>query len=165
MASFESYFVADKNAQREDKNAYYKLRDKPATCEKILKEFGLNPKTAHIVNGHVPVVVKEGEKPVKANGKLLVIDGGFAKAYQEKTGIAGYTLISDSEGLQLVSHESFESAQKAVLEEVDIHSSETILETPANPITIKETDLGKEIEARVKDLEMLLQAYKEGILK
>ncbi|MFT5617390.1 MAG: fructose-1,6-bisphosphatase-3 [Arenicella sp.] len=165
MATFESYFVADKNAQREDKNAYYKLRDKPATCEKILKEFGLNPKTAHIVNGHVPVVVKEGEKPVKANGKLLVIDGGFAKAYQEKTGIAGYTLISDSEGLQLVSHESFESAQKAVLEEVDIHSSETILETPANPITIKETDLGKEIEARVKDLEMLLQAYKEGILK
>ena len=123
MATFEGYFIDDKEAKKEQKNAYYQLRNTEDTCSKILEAFGLPANTSHIVNGHVPVVVKKGESPIKANGKLLVIDGGFAKAYQQKTGIAGYTLISDAEGLHLVAHEPFESTRKAIEEEQDIHSS------------------------------------------
>lgn len=165
MATFESYFVADKAILKEPKNAYYSLRNTEQTCNKILEAFGLPPATSHILNGHVPVVVKKGESPIKANGKLLVIDGGFAKAYQAKTGIAGYTLISDAQGLHLVAHEPFDSTSNAILAEKDILSSETILEQRGKVICIKDTDKGKAIREKIADLKILLQAYREGSIK
>lgn len=165
MATFESYFTAEKALLQEPKNAYYTLRNTEEACNKILQEFGLNQATSHIVNGHVPVVVKKGESPIKANGKLLVIDGGFAKAYQAKTGIAGYTLISDAKGLHLVAHEPFESTQQAIADEQDILSSHTILERPYYTIKIKDTDKGATIFKKIKDLNYLLEAYQEGYIK
>ena len=165
MATFERYFVADKATHAEGKNAYYALRDKPETAVKILREFGLDPKTARIVNGHVPVEVKRGESPVKANGRLLVIDGGFSKAYQDKTGIAGYTLIHNSYGFLLASHAPFESTQKAIEEELDIHSKTEILETNYARIRVRDTDEGAEIKEKIQQLQALLKAYRTGLIK
>lgn len=165
MATFERYFLADKETHRENKNAYYDLRDKKKTAVKILTEFGLDPETAHIINGHVPVEVKHGESPIKAGGKLLVIDGGLSKAYQAKTGIAGYTLIYNSYGLLLASHEPFESTQKAIEEGIDIHSKTEILEQNRNRVFVKDTDLGHEIEKRITELKSLLDAYRVGLIK
>ena len=165
MATFERYFVADKATHAEGKNAYYALRDKPETAVKILREFGLDPKTARIVNGHVPVEVKKGESPVKADGRLLVIDGGFSKAYQDKTGIAGYTLIHNSYGFLLASHAPFESTQKAIEEELDIHSKTEILETNYARIRVRDTDEGAEIKEKIHQLQALLKAYRTGLIK
>lgn len=165
MATFERYFLADKETHRENKNPYYQLRDKKKTARKILEEFGLDPNTAHIINGHVPVEVKHGESPIKAGGKLLVIDGGLSKAYQAKTGIAGYTLIYNSYGLLLASHEPFGSTQKAIEEGVDIHSKTEILEQNRNRIFVKDTDLGQEYQKRIADLKSLLDAYRVGLIK
>ncbi|MCB9418938.1 MAG: fructose-1,6-bisphosphatase [Ardenticatenaceae bacterium] len=165
MATFERYFLTEKETHRENKNPYYELRDKKKTANKILEEFGLEPETAHIINGHVPVEVKHGESPVKAGGKLLVIDGGLSKAYQTKTGIAGYTLIYNSYGLLLASHEPFESTQKAIEEGIDIHSKTEILEQNRNRIYVKDTDLGQEIKKRIDELKSLLDAYRVGLIK
>ncbi len=165
MATFERYFLDDPATHVEGKNAYYSLRDKYETAVKILKEFGLDPKRARIVNGHVPVEVKKGESPVKANGRLIVIDGGFSKAYQDKTGIAGYTLIHNSYGFLLASHAAFESTQKAIEEELDIHSKTDILEANFARIRVRDTDDGHKIQAKIHQLEALLEAYRTGLIK
>ncbi len=165
MATFERYFLADRATHAEGKNAYYALRDKPETAVKILQEFGLDPKTARIVNGHVPVEVKKGESPVKANGRLIVIDGGFSKAYQDKTGIAGYTLIHNSYGFLLASHAPFESTQRAIEEELDIHSKTEILEANYTRIRVRDTDEGRKTQEKIHQLQALLKAYRTGVIK
>ena len=129
MATFESYFVKDKETHKEEKNPYYYLSQNEEICNKILKEFGLEEKDSHIVNGHIPVKAKDGESPVRANGKLLVIDGGFAKSYQEKTGNAGYILTYNSNGLLLSQNKPFESVEKAIREEKDIISEIIVKKT------------------------------------
>ena len=164
MATFERYFVDNKEVQREVKNSYYRFLDDENVINKILREFGLDESCSHIVNGHVPVELKKGETPVKCGGKLLVIDGGFSKAYQEKTGIAGYTLVSNSYGLRLVAHEPFESAEAAIMKEQDIFSDSFIVETYPKRKKIKDTDIGEELKESIHQLELLLQAYREGII-
>lgn len=165
MATFERYFIDDKSTHAENMNPYYDYRADEDTASRILQEFGVNPEKGHILNGHVPVKVKKGESPVKANGKLLVIDGGFAKAYQTKTGIAGYTLIYNSWGLLLAAHQPFQSTEKAIEEEVDIHSQTRILEQRMNRIRIADTDTGEEIRREIEDLKALLKAYRSGAIK
>ncbi len=165
MATFENYFIDDPAASTENRSTYYELRNIPEIIERILDNFGLDPETAHIVNGHVPVKVSSGEKPVKADGKLFVIDGGFAKAYQSVTGIAGYTLIYNSHGRILVSHDPFESEDAAVINEKDIHSSTVESQYSDKRIRVSDTDTGKEIKKQIADLEALLGAYNKGIIK
>jgi fructose-1,6-bisphosphatase-3 len=165
MATFERYFIEDPETHREEMNPYYEHRTKEKVIDNILEEFGINPDEGHVINGHVPVKVTKGESPEKAGGKLLVIDGGFAKAYQEKTGIAGYTLIYNSFGLILAAHQPFESTQKAIEEEIDIHSETRILERNNRRIRVCDTDNGKEIQRKIKDLQKLLEAYRSGLIK
>lgn len=165
MATFEQYFIEDKATHVEIMDPYYDFRDKEETACRILEEFGLDPTRGHIINGHVPVKVKRGENPVKGNGKLLVIDGGFSKAYQTKTGIAGYTLIFNSYGLLLTSHHPFESTQKAIEEELDIYSDTQVLETNYTRIRIKDTDVGREIQRQIDNLKQLVRAYRIGDIK
>lgn len=165
MATFERYFVAEKELHKEVKGNYYTLRDKEEICDMILDEFGVNSKYAHIINGHVPVKIKKGEDPLKANGKLLVIDGGFSRAYQPETGIAGYTLIFNSRGIQLVQHEPFESTQKAIQEGMDIISTSMLVEMTTRRMMVKDTDIGGELRKQIKELEKLLTAYRLGLIK
>ncbi|MCG8571738.1 MAG: fructose-1,6-bisphosphatase [Spirochaetes bacterium] len=165
MASFERYFIDNKETHGEQKNPYYHFRDNYQTVVSILEEFGLHAERSHIINGHVPVKVKKGESPVKANGKLLVIDGGFSKAYQSQTGIAGYTLIFNSNGLLLVSHEPFESAEKAIIKETDIIPDKFVLEYTKIKKQVRETDIGKEVNQQIKWLRLLLQSYQLGYIK
>jgi len=164
MASFERYFTNNKKVREEKKNAYYKFRDNEEVCINILKEFGLN-KDAHIINGHVPVAVKKGESPVKADGRLIVIDGGFSKAYQKETGIAGYTLVYNSWGFILSSHKAFESTQAAIELDEDIYTSKMILERSPNRIMVKDTDKGKTLIRHIDLLKELLLAYRKGEIK
>ena len=165
MATFERYFVEDKDLWKEKKSAYYTLYNEKSVCEMILREFGLTDQYAHIINGHVPVKTLKGENPVKAGGKLLVIDGGFSKAYQPETGIAGYTLIFHSRGLQLVQHEPFESTQKAIEDGIDIISTNFILELNQRRMRVRDTDIGKELEEQIYNLNKLLVAYRNGFIK
>ena len=165
MTTFERYFIADKATHKEVRDPYYELRDDEETCRKILKAFGMNPNKSHIINGHVPVKVKKGESPIKAGGKLFVIDGGFSKAYQKETGIAGYTLIYNSHGLVLVSHEPFESMEKAIKEGKDILSSTVALQYSQERIRVYNTDIGIGLMQKINDLTRLLEAYQKGILK
>ena len=165
MSTFERYFIDDPSAHIEIRNPYYKLRDSEEVCNTILEDFGLDPACSHIINGHVPVQVSKGEKPVKGNGKLFVIDGGFAKAYQKVTGIAGYTLIYNSHGLVLVSHEPFESVDEAVINEKDILSSTVEYQYSQNRIMVSDTDTGRDIKKSIADLEKLLYSYNKGIIK
>jgi hypothetical protein len=165
MTTFERYFVDDKKTHKENKNHYFKLEDSEEMCRRIFEEFGLDPECSHIINGHVPVKSKSGESPIKANGKLIVIDGGFSRAYQSTTGIAGYTLIYNSYGLLLISHDPFESTQKAIEEEKDIHSTTMVLEKEVERKRVKDTDEGIVMKAKIKDLEMLLDAYRLGLIK
>ncbi|MCA9937194.1 MAG: fructose-1,6-bisphosphatase [Anaerolineales bacterium] len=165
MATFERYFIADKATHKESMNPYYQFRDREETARRILAHFGLDPETGHIINGHVPVKVRKGESPIKAGGKLLVIDGGFARAYQKETGIAGYTLIFNSYGLMLASHEPFESTQKAIDEARDIHSKTSILEANTTRLRVKDTDEGRAARRHIADLRALLEAYRGGVLK
>ncbi len=165
MTTFERYFVDAKELYHEQKDCYYNLTNNEETCLKILREFGLSEENSHIINGHVPVKVVKGESPVKANGKLLIIDGGFAKAYQSVTGIAGYTLIYNSKGLVLASHEPFSSTIEAVEQEKDIISSTQFLEQNAGTKMVSGTDIGKEIKGRIDDLEYLVEAYNSGLIK
>lgn len=165
MTTFERYFINDKETHVEKKDPYFKLEDNEKMCRIIFEEFGLNPDVSHIINGHVPVKLKEGESPIRANGKLLVIDGGFSRTYQGTTGIAGYTLIYNSYGLLLVSHDPFESTQKAIEEEKDIHSTTMVLEKEVERKRVRDTDDGEKLKFQVKDLEMLLDAYRSGLIK
>lgn len=165
MTTFERYFIADKDVQHEAKGAYFNLSDDEQVCEQILKEFGLNPATGRIINGHVPVRTVKGETPIRANGKRFVIDGGFSKPYQEKTGIAGYTLIYNSHGIQLVEHESFESREQAILSGSDIHNRTLLQDFSGKRMHIKDTDKGKELLEQIESLEQLLKAYRNGSLR
>ena len=173
MTTFERYFIAQesrvksqesRDPHEEKKGAYFTLADDEHICEQILAEFGLDPKTGRIVNGHVPVRTIKGETPTRANGKRFVIDGGFSKPYQEKTGIAGYTLIYNSHGIQLVEHESFESREQAVLSGSDIHSRTLLQDNSGHRMRIKDTDKGKELLEQIQALEQLLQAYRSGAI-
>ena len=165
MTSFERYFLADKETWAEKKGAYFTLADDEQICEQILKEFGLSAASGRIINGHVPVRTIKGETPIRANGKRFVIDGGFSKPYQEKTGIAGYTLIYNSHGIQLVEHESFESREQAILSGSDIHSRTLLQDFSGSRLRIKDTDKGKELLEQLEALEQLLHAYRSGIFR
>lgn len=162
MATFERYFIADKATHKETKGVYSTLKQRKEICEKILEEFGVTGKYTHIINGHIPVKANKGETPIKAEGKLLVIDGGFSKAYQQETGIAGYTLIFNSHGLKLVQHQPFESAEKAAMHGEDIISSTSVVEFVSNRMLVKDTDNGKKLRRQVDELKKLLEAYRSG---
>ena len=164
MTTFERYFIEDTETHKEVKNPYYSLLDNEEIINKILNEFGLDEHHSHIINGHVPVESKKGESPIKCNGKLLIIDGGFSKAYQGKTGISGYTLIASSHGMRLVEHEYFESTEAAILNETDIISDTTQIEVNASRIRVSQTDIGDELKDSIKQLEKLVEAYRTGIL-
>jgi fructose-1,6-bisphosphatase-3 len=152
MATFERYFIDDKATHAERRNPYYDFRDRPETVRRILEEFGLDPEKGHIINGHVPVKVRKGENPVKAGGRLLVIDGGFSKAYQGETGIAGYTLIFNSYGLLLAAHQPFESVEQILDGGRAPFSRTEILETNTRRIRVRDTDLGCNIQRQIDDL-------------
>lgn len=165
MATFERYFIVDDVLRFEQKGAFYSLREQESVCKMILNEFGITGPHSHIINGHVPVRAGQGEQPVKANGKLLVIDGGFSRTYQEQTGIAGYTLVYHSRGLQLVQHEPFLSTQKAIDEGHDIKSTSFLVELNTQRMMVKDTDKGKMLQEQIEDLQHLLFAYRSGMIK
>ncbi len=164
MATFERYFIEDKNTHVEIKNPYYTWYDKDETVTMILKEFGLDSLESRIINGHVPVEARKGELPVRCGGRLIVIDGGFSKAYQPKTGIAGYTLTYNSYGFLLAAHEPFESVEKAVETGSDIHSETVLVQHVERRKTVADTDIGKEVKENIRQLEELLHAYRIGEL-
>lgn len=166
MTSFERYFIEDESTWTEIKDDYYSLIEKQSICDKILSEFGIDTDAfSHIINGHVPVKIRKGESPIKANGKLLVIDGGLSRAYQKVTGIAGYTLLFNSHGLLLSAHDSFESVDSAIKEEKDIHSTLDVVELAPNRLLIEDTDAGKAQSKKINDLKALVNAYRKGIIK
>lgn len=162
MATFERYFLEDKKMHHESKNAYYRLLDKTETAERILKEFGLEGEWVHIINGHVPVERVAGESPVKCNGKLIQIDGGFSKTYRRRTGIAGYTLTYNSYGLTLSAHDPFDFSDRAVKDELDIISHQEAVEYRDKRILVGDTDYGKRMMIRIDELKELIQAYQSG---
>lgn len=164
-ATFERYFVEDKEMHKEKKNPYFTLIENEEVCNRILKEFGLQGKNSHIINGHIPVKEKDGESPIKANGKLLVIDGGFAKSYRGQTGRAGYTLTYNSYGLILAANEPFDSKADAIREEIDIKYDVMVNEKETERKSVADTDVGKEIQEEIDDLKLLLKAYREGKIK
>jgi fructose-1,6-bisphosphatase-3 len=165
MATFERYFIADKTPQKETNGAYKELKNRADICEKILREFGVTEmKHAHIINGHIPVKTIKGESPIKADGKLLVIDGGYSKAYQPETGIAGYTLIYNSQSLKLVQHEPFTTREKAVKYGLDILSETKVLEFEESRRYVRDTDQGAAIKEEIEDLYQLLDAYRSGAI-
>jgi len=165
MATFERYFIAEKETHQEQKGWYYTLRNSEEVCDRILEDFGVKGNHRHIINGHVPVHVSRGENPVKANGKLMVIDGGFAKAYHDTTGIAGYTLVYHSRGFQLVQHEPFSSTDEAIRQGTDIRSTMQIVEMTGNRIMVGDTDKGEFLRTQIVELKRLLYAYHKGIIK
>lgn len=165
MTTFERRFIKDESSWTEAKNVYYTYYNERSVCEMLLEEFGLIGEHCHIINGHVPVKAKKGESPIKGGGKLIVIDGGFCKAYQPTSGIAGYTLIFNSRNLRIVSHEPFEGRQKAIHENHDIANESIIFEKMQTRVKIAQTDQGRELQARVDDLMMLLDAYRSGAVK
>ena len=164
IKTFERTFISDQRAWIEDKNPYYRFYQREEICEKILQEFGLDSPQSHIINGHTPIKVADGESPVKANNRLIVIDGGFCKAYQKTTGIAGYTLIYNSHGMRLKAHQPFESVEKVLTENKDIESTSNFFETEPERVMIKDTDNGKKIMESIHDLELLLAVYRHGNL-
>ena len=161
MATFERYFIADKETHVEEKGYYFKLRDDEEVIDHILDAFGVVGSNRHIINGHVPVRTLKGENPIKANGKLMVIDGGFSKAYHNETGIAGYTLVYHSRGFQLVQHEPFTSIKRGT----DIKSTTQIVEMSNRRMLVADTDIGVELRKQIDDLEELLYAYRHGYIK
>ncbi len=165
MATFERYFIDDPATHHEEKGHYYHLRDKEEVCDHILDSFGVEGEHRHIINGHVPVKVGKGENPVKANGKLMVIDGGFSKAYHDTTGIAGYTLVYHSRGFELVQHEPFTSAEEAVKNGTDIISINRLVELNYQRVRVRDTDRGKELLGQIEELKELLYAYRHGLIK
>lgn len=165
MATFERYFLKDKETYKEEKGNYFKLRDDEKVCDNILDAYGVTGRMRHIINGHVPVHVVSGENPIKANGKLMVIDGGFSQAYHKETGIAGYTLVYHSRGFQLVQHEPFTSTEDAILRGSDIKSTTQIVEMSVHRMLVADTDIGRELKRQVEELEKLLYAYRHGFIK
>lgn len=165
IATFERLLIEDTSAWDEPKNAYYNLWGSPEIVEKILLEFGLGGSHCHIINGHVPVLTKEGESPLKAGGRLIVIDGGFSRAYQPKTGIAGYTLVYNSWGIRISAHEPFSGIENALKNNKDIFSTSVVFDRRESRIKVRETDAGKKIQQQIDDLKMLLDAYKSGEIK
>ena len=165
MATFERYFLTDSDTFKEEKGNYFKLRDNEDVCDGILDAFGVTGSNRHIINGHVPVHASKGENPIKAGGKLMVIDGGFSEAYHKETGIAGYTLVYHSRGFQLVQHEPFNSTQDAILRGTDIKSTTQIVEMSAHRMLVADTDKGVELRAQINDLKKLLYAYRHGYIK
>lgn len=163
MTTFERYFIKEEETHVEIKNPYYRLMNDEATMNRVLAEFGLGP-DGHIVNGHVPVLQSKGESPSKCGGKVLIIDGGFSKAYQKQTGIAGYTLIYDSYGMHLVAHEPFTSKEDAIVNETDIQNDSIIALNAPERILIRHTDDGQRIQERIDDLKKLLDAYRSGAI-
>ncbi len=164
MATFEIYLIAEKSARTEVKNSFYKLIDNEDVIAGIFRDFGMDPKTSRIICGHVPVKVKDGEDPVKCGGKVLCIDGGFSRAYQKTTGIAGFTLVENSYGFTLAAHEPLPSAQAAVEGELDIHSTRRVVEEMEHRTLVGDTDNGAQLKEQVADLEELLAAYRHGLL-
>ena len=165
MTTFERYFTDNKQICREEKNAYYRLIEEPETADMILKQFGLEGEGVHIINGHVPIHQKSGESPVKCGGKVLIIDGGFSRAYHKETGIAGYTLIYNSYGLTLTAHEPFESAEAAILAEKDIVSKRVAVEYRQKRQLVGDTDNGRRIKERIAELKELIHAYRTAEIK
>lgn len=165
MTTFERYFIQNEETWKEPKNSYYEYLDDEEMAMRLLMEFGINSEEGHIINGHVPVQVKKGEKPIKAGGKIIVIDGGFTKAYQKITGIAGYTLIYNSFGLQLASHEPFEGVEEAITSEKDMVTSMNVIEYIPTRKRVKDTDIGKDIDGQIKALLTLVEYYQLGLLK
>lgn len=165
MATFERYFLKDKETYKEEKGYYFQLRDSEEVCDLILDAFDVKGPNRHIINGHVPVHASKGENPIKANGKLMVIDGGFSEAYHHETGIAGYTLVYHSRGFELVQHEPFMSATEAIQKGTDIKSSTQLVELSAHRMLVADTDKGDELRSQIEDLHQLLYAYRHGILK
>lgn len=164
MATFERYFIDDRLTHKEIKGHYYTLRDTPEICDMILDEFGVKGMHRHIINGHVPVKAGSGENPIKAGGKLMVIDGGFSKAYHHTTGIAGYTLVFHSRGFELVAHEPFTTAKNAVLYGTDIVSTNQIVELSAHRMRVRDTDKGAVLQSQIDELMELLYAYRRGYI-
>lgn len=164
MATFERYFIDDKAIQEEKKDYYYKLIEKEEVANRILKEFDMNLEHSHIINGHMPVKTVQGESPVKCNGKVMIIDGGFSRAYRKTTGIAGYTLIYNSYGLRLVSHNTFTSTEDVIENEIDVHSDTVITEISKHRERVRDTESGKKIKEKIQDLEELLHAYRSGLI-
>ena len=160
MTTFERYFIADKETHEEHKNSYFALQEDREVAERILADFGLVGEHCHIINGHVPV--RKGQDPVKADGKLIVIDGGFSKAYQKVTAIAGYTLVFNSHGMTLVAHTPFDSREEAVRTGADIHSTTQVVERAGERVMVGDTDTGAKLKQRIKELEELLEAYRSG---
>lgn len=165
MATFECYFLKDKAVAKEHKGAYYVFRNDSDAVERLLQEFGVQGSHRHVINGHTPIHTAKGESPVKAGGRLLVIDGGFSKPYQRVTGIAGYTLVYHSRGMQLVEHQPFTSTEKAIREGSDIRSTRRLVELRSERILIRDTDKGREIKQRIEALRCLLSAYRAGQIK
>lgn len=165
MTTFERYFVADKSTHEEKKGNYYLLRDNEEVVDRILDAFGVRGSHRHIINGHVPVKVGKGEQPVRAGGKLMVIDGGFAKAYHNTTGIAGYTLVYHSRGFVLVQHEPFSSTEEAIRKGTDIVSSTQLVEMSKQRMRVRDTDKGEELQSQIDELRELLFAYRSGMVK
>ena len=165
MATFERYFLTDKETYKEEKGYYFQLRNNEAVCDQILDAFGVTGPNRHIINGHVPVHASRGENPIKAGGRLMVIDGGFSEAYHSETGIAGYTLIYHSRGFQLVQHEPFTSTKDAIMRGTDIKSTTQIVEMSSHRMLVSDTDKGKELRMQIDDLRQLLYAYRHGIIK
>ena len=165
MATFERYFLADRETYKEEKGNYFRLRDSAEVCDRILDAFGVEGENRHIINGHVPVHAGSGENPIKAGGRLMVIDGGFSEAYHKETGIAGYTLVYHSRGFQLVQHEPFTSTQDAILRGTDIKSTTQIVEMSTHRMLVADTDKGNELRTQIDELKDLLYAYRHGIIK
>ena len=162
MTTFERRLIRDESAWTEPKNAYYTLYNDPAVCEMLLREFGLEGPHCHIINGHIPVKAKKGESPIKGGGKLVVIDGGFCKAYQPTSGIAGYTLIFNSWCFRIVSHQPFAGQQDAIENNHDIANSSDVFERLGSRMRISQTDIGRTLQAQSDDLCLLLEAYRSG---
>ena len=158
MTTFERYFIDDKESHKEISNPFYSLRNDEDICKMILADFGMDPERSHIINGHVPVKLKDGEKPVKAGGKLFVIDGGLSKAYQSTTGIAGYTLIYNSHHLALAEHMPFDPKK-------DSTPKVSVVEKLKVRIMVADTDKGRELKEQIADLKELVAAYREGVIK
>ena len=165
MATYERYFIKDKETHVEIKNPYYDLINDEKVLDRILQEFGLYKDNSHIINGHMPVRLTKGESPVRCGGKLLIIDGGFCKAYQKQTGIAGYTLIYNSYGMTLVAHDPFSSTEEAIEKELDIHSDRIMVQKTERRLLVGDTDSGLEMKERIRELEELLKAYRNGTIK
>ncbi|MEH7484585.1 fructose-bisphosphatase class III, partial [Neobacillus drentensis] len=155
MTTFERYFIQDKETHKEKKNPYYYLRENEELCKKLLAEFDLDPEQGHIINGHTPVKEIEGENPIKANGRMIVIDGGFSKPYQSVTGIAGYTLLYNSYGMQLVAHKQFQSKEDVLSDGTDVLSVKRVVDKELVRKKVRETNIGKELLQEISNLNSL----------